>query len=242
MTMIDAPTCGVVVAAKRVSLQDPKTGRWRRTCSACGKTKDMKRAFFRARKVPKGDMGDWMYHCKRCQIQRVQEYKDRRRTNPSTQRAAREQQARWQKQWRERNRQREKEIARDYLRRRRQDPMRHAIALENQRIGRRLRAEREGKPAPRNHARGTRQPDVLPRLPVKPLLLVVDRLATGRENGYEELSKDLGITSRTFRRWREEDGTVQFDLVDKVLTLAGLLWFEVWTEDEYPELHAELAA
>lgn len=84
--------------------------------------------------------------------------------------------------------------------------------------------------------------DVLPALPAMPLVNLLDRMAESR-GSVDELASELHFSPRNLFAWRVgERQYVRFDVADRILTAAGLLWWEVWTEEEYPELHEALAA
>lgn len=83
----------------------------------------------------------------------------------------------------------------------------------------------------------------LPLLPVQPLRERVLRRVHALETQLtrEEACEKVGVTTRMLNHW--ERGTydaVRFDVADRVLIALGLNWFDVWTEDEYPEIHARL--
>jgi len=110
------------------------------------------------------------------------------------------------------------------------DPVLHAQVLEDARINRALRLEREGrkvksKPQPRFS-----QPDKLPRVPVAPLLELIDELRGGGTE--KEVARRLGVAPRTIYRWRHEmtEG-LNVDTAERVLARVGKLWGEVFPSD-----------
>lgn len=47
----------------------------------------------------------------------------------------------------------------------------------------------------------------------------------------ESVCKRAGISDRTYRDWRDGSRpTVKFDTADRVLTRLGVLWWEVWDD------------
>lgn len=192
-------------------------GRWTRICSECGQEKDLEQDFYKARKVPKGELGDYQYNCKPCQIRKVNAAKKRKLQDPEQAKATRAKYAAWQRDWRRRH---------------------HARDLENRRMQARLQREREGRPlAPRKSSdRGD-----MPRLPAKPLGELACELASEHSGGMLGLSLELGISDRTLRAWGNgERLTVHYDAADRFLIAVGRLWFEVWGEDEYPLVHEQM--
>lgn len=88
-----------------------------------------------------------------------------------------------------------------------------------------------------------------PSLPGRPLAEAILRQARREEhetqfaalNGIGRMNtvcKRVGISERNVRRWMSgtQDG-VTFDRADYILIQLGLLWFDVWTDDD-PEGHA----
>lgn len=130
-------------------------------------------------------------------------------------------------------RQRERETAR-----RQRDP-----AFDAEYRARRSRGNARQKEKRENgHEPPSREGRALgPELPARPLAAVIDRIvADGAE---EDVCGLLGINARSLRRWRSgERRVVRLEIADRVLTEAGLLWFDVWDPAEYPEVAEKLAA
>lgn len=58
-----------------------------------------------------------------------------------------------------------------------------------------------------------------------------------------ELCADLEIDPRKLRGWQTgEFPNVSVEVADRVITRLGLLWFDVFDEDEFPEAHAKAEA
>lgn len=227
------------MGAPRTTFQDPETGRWTRVCCECKQTKDLERDFYRARKLLIGSPTDWGYQCKSCKAAQAARLVATRKADPWIAKKDREKHARWMREWRRRNPGRDRATRQRYVEGVRKDPVRRARLLENARIDYRLRAEGEGRAVVRSLP-AQRGPEGLPRLPVAPLVALVERLAA--DTTVSELAGRLGFHERQYRAWKHEYKYVNFETADRVLTAAGVLWWEVWDEDKYPGLHEERAA
>lgn len=230
------------MGALRTTFRDPESGRWTRVCCECRQTKDLEHDFYKARRIAMGTPKDWNYQCKKCKTAQLQELTRRQRADPQRGPELRAMYARLRREWRARNPDKERANRDRYWARLRKDPERYTRALENRRIEYRLRAEREGRSV-RALSTAKMGREHLPKLPAKPLSELLDVLVTQYDGDTEALGRALNFSSRNLRAWRTgEREEVQFDVADRILTAAGLMWWEVWTEDEYPELHMRLAA
>ena len=207
-----------------------------RRCFKCKEVKDLERDYYPAPKALPGSRFPRNLPCKRCiDLYRLDLY----HRNGERELAKRREYA---KRYAERHPERIREKRKEAWARLKADPDRHAELLENQRIDRRLRAEREGRPFRQIKPRVLLS-DPSPELPARPLAVALDALAAKLEGGIEELAVQVGFSSRSYRGWRSgERATVRFDLADKILVAAGLEWWDVWSEDEHPSVHERLAA
>lgn len=232
----------VRLQGRYTTFKSPWTSRWVRVCSHCHLPRDLGRTFYICRRKLKGNLTDYDSVCKKCRIKSIQKIAAARVATPE---GRAEQQAEWarhRKAWRKRHPERSRAQIRRYRERLRKDPVRHAASLEIARINYRLKAEREGRGAIRAIA-SVRGADDLPRVPVQPLLAVLSDIADDGEDSWTDLSESIGVSDRSMRRWKTGEVTdVSFDTADRILTALGLLWFDVWNEADFPEVHARLAA
>lgn len=230
------------MGAPRTTFRDPETGRWTRVCCECRQTKDLEVDFYKARREPAGSPRDWAYQCKICKVKQVRGLTKRQREDPKRAAEIRAQYAQLQREWRERNPERYRQARKRYFKNLHRDPARHARYLENRRIEYRLRLEQEGRSTMRVLSTATMGHEGMPELPAGPLADLLADLAKTRES-VEQLAEEVGVSSRTFRRWREDEHpNVRFDVADAILIAIDRFWWEIWPEDEYPDLHARLAA
>jgi hypothetical protein len=246
---------------RRATWVSEETGRLVRRCRKCREVKDLETCFTNA----KSDEGLTLaqrrsYRCKRCQakdgherwlrlredhewmeLQRAKWREQARLYRAANPEAARANQARW-------------------ARKVRANPERIARKREDDRIMYRLRQERKGRKVTRviKPAVDSGQSHTLP---APQLATVIDRIIAveGAGNLFDDLPVDpsdnsgkrteivcsrLGIPVRTLFAWRVgERQRVQFLLADRVLTRAGLLWWDVWNEDTTsPDELREVAA
>lgn len=90
------------------------------------------------------------------------------------------------------------------------------------RIDYHLKAEREGRKITRHLSNAINTRDPVERVPVASLSTAIDRgmRATGNATA---LAQEIGITARTFRRWRSGEVThVDADVAERLHTVAGL--------------------
>lgn len=225
----------------RTTFQDPETGRWTRVCCECRETKDLERDFYKARREMLGKPGDWGYQCKGCKQKQLKALERRQRADPEKGPVLRAYYARLAREWRARNPERDRARRKAYEERLRKDSMRYTRRLENKRIEYRLRAERAGRTVRNLPARMGAEPS--PNLPAPPLAELLDGMAQQYEGGVAALGEALGFSPRNLYGWREgQRPYVKFHVADRILTNAGVAWWEVWTEERYPDLHARLAA
>jgi hypothetical protein len=127
----------------------------------------------------------------------------------------------------------------------RADAKRHAELLETERMSRRLRAEREGKPA-RKYPRGVTIETGPELLPVGPLVALIQsriehRQAVDRLLGFDslpgvvrEVCEELAVDERNFYGWKSgERQSVRVGLAERVLSRAGVDWTELWPYDDF---------
>lgn len=229
-----------------------------RRCSDCGLVKKLASDFYvNARH---GSHVEYQRYCVPCSIARVTECRRvRKESDGGALRAHLAERARERRQApgrraieaATRNRYRKKVLA---------DPVAHAKMLETNRISYRLRREREGlpvRPLSRKKQPAQRQVEALDKLPAGPLVAFV-ATRVEREREYDRLlgipdrdggalrrvCDDLGINERAWRRWRSgEQLSVKVPVAEKILLLAGGSFAEVWSFDDYPEVHkAQLVA
>jgi antitoxin component HigA of HigAB toxin-antitoxin module len=93
--------------------------------------------------------------------------------------------------------------------------------LEDRRMARRLRREREGRPLPPVPAERYPQANRHWRMPVEPVLALIDaRLAeTGLSEG--ELAKLIGASDKFLRRLRSEQRQMTVDMADRIAVALG---------------------
>lgn len=66
---------------------------------------------------------------------------------------------------------------------------------------------------------------------------------TGMAKPDEDICDDIGVSARTLYRWEHEgQTTVHWNTVDRILTKTNYHWWDIWGEDEYPEVHERLSA
>ena len=86
-------------------------------------------------------------------------------------------------------------------------------------------------------------------LPSRPLVEAVQAVAhretyanpwarpNGGDSGLGIVVLRAGIPARTWREWESGHRPMaQLDTADRVLTRLGLLWFDVWPPEDYPEV------
>ena len=154
-------------------------------------------------------------------------------------------QAAWRRKQRSNPKNKAADNRRDAARRKRQRRRKGAAEAEREaiRLNHWLMMEREGRlPEPAEHAPGKQ----FPKLPARPLAIAIQAMidredrylnvfaACPRDKGESlgPVCERLGIEQRTYTGWRcGERVGVEFDQVDMVLTCAGWLWWEVFTEE-----------
>lgn len=140
---------------------------------------------------------------------------------------------------RERARERARQHREDVMRRRAEDPAFNAAWLERKReqsarereVKRQRRAEAKRRAEqPQHGSSGTG-----PEMPARPLMVLID--AWMEREGLTDLAAAarLGTSDRRFRDWRK-GGNTRMSIVDKALIAMDMLWWEVWSPDEYPEV------
>ena len=121
------------------------------------------------------------------------------------------------------------------------------VRRENQRMNRRLKAMRAGRPMPALARAPKRADERRPRVLALPLAFAVERHVERRQAtpGYqdrevaeaqERIVEALGITARTLRAWLAGERLLaQQDEADRILIELGLNWWDVWHCDRHGE-------
>jgi hypothetical protein len=230
------------MGGKRKTFIDPETGRKVRVCRDCGVEQDYELNFSVGARNEQGEVTNRAYECKPCAAKRKLELQARRKQDPEWSARHRVAKNRLQRNWRKRNPDKARDARRRYKNGVFADSQRHARWLETRRISYALRAERAGKPVVRHISSAIRVRESLPELPAKPLADLLLKMAESRDS-IDQLAEELGFTPRSLFAWKTgERQRVQLDVADQILTNAGLMWWEVWPEEEFPELHEEMAA
>lgn len=223
---------------------DPETFMQMRRCSKCLAVKELVVDYYVEHKRADGTIAKWSYVCKTCSVERTTALHRQRLRDPSTADQERAQREQWRRQWRDRNRERYRETQRRYKERVRADPVRYARSLETARIAYRLRAERrEGREVKAQPVRVPAPEPKLPRLPAEPLLHAVEGYLHDADGILSYA--DLGVDERSVRRWREaldagRTPYVQFRAADRTLLAIQRNVWDVWPEDQFPEIHERL--
>lgn len=139
--------------------------------------------------------------------------------------------------------------------RKRNDVHAWKLHLEEQRLRRAMNRERSGLPARR---RLIEPPNALvddfDRLPAAPLAAWIDkRIIRGdTPDGLGHLTAHqtvgsvcawLGIAEKNLYEWRRGlRSEVQFDVVDRILTNADVLWWDIYDPDRWPEEYEQVRA
>lgn len=131
-------------------------------------------------------------------------------------------------------------------RRRDPEPMREAVRRYREKVRQdeaKLQARRDA--ARKWYARHRRVPVIgkagagdskaFPKVPATPLGVLLEDHAARNGLTYVTFGKRLGISERALREWRKCGRTAYFNMADRVLSRLGLLWWEVWTEDNSTE-------
>lgn len=86
----------------------------------------------------------------------------------------------------------------------------------------------------------------LPALDSKPLVDLLDRMVVRwqqdepeRARTVSSLAEELGVGRKRVKGWRAGE-RVDFATADRVLTRAGVLFHDVWSVEEFPEVYEEL--
>jgi hypothetical protein len=224
----------------RKTFVDPETGRVVRICRKCGELKDYERDFAIALRGSDGSVTGRCYHCKPCNVEYKRERTREKKKNPGWALKDTERQRVQRRKYRARDPEKARAQRRSYMDRVKANPQRHARFLEGRRIEYRLRAERLGRTVVALAGAKMAQ-DSLGQLPIEPLRPIL-RVEIARRESLEQFAADIGVASRTVKRWLVESDDIQFGSADHVLTALDRMWWEVWTEDEYPEAYAKLAA
>lgn len=151
--------------------------------------------------------------------------------------------------WREANPEKAKAATEAWKRALRADPEAWARYREDQRINYALRRERAGKPSgPRPRSVISQGKSSRQRIAAAPLLGLIQGVLARREavaglladsDGatVESVVADLGVTSRTYRRWKSDPGAlVYIGVAERVLANAGVEWHEVYSYDDHADV------
>lgn len=227
-------------AERRTTWKDPRTGRMVRRCSGCREVKPLATAFGWLNRAH--TQRQWI--CRQCVSKRQTERRRARVKDPELAEAIRARERFYKRRWKARNPERHLAGVRRRIERRKLDPEQTARRQEADRMRYRLRAERNGTdPAEMKRARGatmTVEGEMMPTLPALPLAEAIGRALRRRpDSTVETVCGEIGIPARTYTAWRAgERQSVQFDVADRVLTRLGLLWFDAYDADRFPEAHA----
>jgi hypothetical protein len=160
----------------------------------------------------------------------AQERKDRERRNPEL---------------------RERRLAKQravHAQRMKTDPAYRLRRIETNRMHRAIRAMREGREyVPRNGGRFEVDSEAGGLLDSKPLAEAVwprvERRAIERGLSFDDYAEAIGVGARRLRAWRNgEAETVTLDVADRAMCAVGLLWFEVYCADRWPDAHEKARA
>jgi hypothetical protein len=186
--------------------------------------------------------------------------RERMATDPEYAASERAKWARRGRRWRHANPERARAQAKRYREKLKRDPVRLRRHRENERIAYRLRRERQvGRLGERQRQEGQRDEAnaTLPMLPARPLAEAVERVIAARQavatngegdeampaEGREQVCETLGITDRALFDWKTgRRRMVRSDTADRVLVRSGLLWFDVWSPEQYPDVARRLEA
>jgi hypothetical protein len=178
--------------------------------------------------------------CVACVNSRKKRYGEEGRLSPGDPERRAENWRRWSEAHRE-DRQRQH---REYLARVKADPVKHAHFLEGRRIEHRLRREREGKPVRPGRTKHVANVPEARYLPSAPLVTLIERTRAERERVAElldervngvlaEVCEDFGVSTRTFRRWRDgSQPKVRIGLAEAVLLAADVDFSAVYSYDD----------
>jgi transcriptional regulator with XRE-family HTH domain len=209
---------------------DWRQGRdWMRRCALCRRAKRRRRSNFAPLKG-----GGYARTCRRCRTaistRALRRQYEREGDRLRARHAARAREAR--------KRPEVKQAERDARRRWRAkvaaDPERLRALRETDRIGRRLRRERQGKPLPAPRS----APRHGPFIPLAPLAATLDRTLAAADTF--TVARAIGVSPRTVWRWRHEGEVVSIGLVEAALRGLDLTWGEVYPPSEYPQVYALL--
>lgn len=179
---------------------------------------------------------------------------ERAAADPSVREQERQRERRARQRRLERDPERERALGRErtrrHLERINSDPKRRQEYLENARIYNGLRTLAKG--GKRHRPRVQLPHEVGGSLPAAPLGAFLDDYIERHQKAAKEaglkpetkaaLCEALGAEERSARGWiNGERAEVHFALADRVFTAAGVLWWEVYDADLYPEAHAQAA-
>lgn len=76
-----------------------------------------------------------------------------------------------------------------------------------------------------------------PPLPAQPLMVAIDEWMAREGLSDVAAAALIGTADRRFREWRH-GGNTRLAIADAALVAMDLLWFDVWPEDQYPDVAA----
>jgi hypothetical protein len=202
-------------------------------CPCCGKTKRLAREFFSPNNLKPDGSIRWDSYCKMCRKAIAAE---RHRSIPE---------------------QRERTLAAQRRRRLKVRARRDADpAFDAQERRKRSEWDRQCRARRAQREEQDLEPSVSypggPEVPAGPLAAFVDREANHRQrslNGHapevdvtiEHVCVELGIASRMVREWRRPNALARMDVLDRICTNAGVLWFDIFDAARFPAEHAVAA-
>lgn len=231
------------IAARRVTWQDPQTGRWVRRCGKCMEVKPLASGFNWAN----AEHTECQYRCRKCESKRTAARRKALIADPATRTAERAKRTAYAKAWRAKHPERYRAMTRAYRERKKRDAARMNRERQSARLRYRERAQAQGrdpkalKTSRLGPVRGTVEQEQGGHLPAAPLAAAI---ASRRgQRTIEQWCRDLGVPPRTYSAWRTgERGQVQMDLADRVMLRLGLNWFDVYDAERWPEAHKRAEA
>jgi hypothetical protein len=223
-----------------------KDGRRYRTCRRCERTLRLTaQSFHRHHTTYKDGTPMYGYLCKPCARAEVSRRYEQGKRDPEASARRRAQAREAQRRYARRHVERVKAQRKAAVERLRANPAKYAAFLERRRMERRLRRERTGRSlVTRNGA--LRGPVTMPSgprvLPAKPLAVAIARAVIRHQDTVEAICESIGTDARSYTAWRSEREGVQVDVADRVITGLGLLWFDVYDEDVWPDAHEQAEA
>jgi len=210
-----------------------------RRCCVCRETFPLESGFYIRKRWDDGRV-DYDHRCKPCHQRHTEARRKRQMQDPQQAALIRRRRAAATRRWIRMNPEASRAAQKRYYDKVMADPRRRQEIRENERIRHRLARERAGTPltALRSASTAMMGHDELPRLPVGPLAEVIRRLVrreelAGNPEPFECVCRLADVEPRTAFAWLTgERRVMQFDVAERVLVALGLLWFDVWGEDD----------